>query len=379
MALIAECKKCRLRLTEKGKYRIQETCPICGCTEFRYVVDHWPKGRNAGRKQVSLAAVNLKEARMLERAITGIKYKPVAASSPVATVGEMFPDYLSWYRGHRALTTWHDVSRAWERDLKRIMGSYFVMDIEASHYSLYQTMRKGVSNRTINKELDYFSGFLHWCRREKKMQIPRVDYERLPHHSPPPIVLSPDEIVRIMTAAESEPVYHAFFLCLYTMGLRISPARGIKVEDFDFENRAVRVLQKGGGWKLLPISEHVAESVKRVIKLRKLKAEQHVFSVMKDGRPVQNVRKAIERICKRAGVVKKVNPHLFRHTLLTHLIAAGVPTRTAQDYADHKEITTTEGYTHIALENLRAAQNIAIATRKVYNTDDVLSQPEYNI
>ena len=319
------------------------------------------------------------EAVATEKALMGLRNRTARASSPISSVKDLFPSYLSWYHGHRSKTTWHDVNGAWDRDLEPFFGQYIATEIDASHYSAYQALRATqVSNRTVNKELDYFSGFLHWCRREKKLDIPRVDYERLPYSRPVPIVLSPGEISRILAAAETEPVYHALFLCLYTLGLRISAARGIKVGDFDVENRAVRVFQKGGNWKLLPISERMIESLKKLIKLNDLKADDFVFSV-RDKEPVQNIRKAIARTCKRAGITKKVNPHLFRHTLATHLTAAGVNTRTVQNYMDHAQIETTEGYTHIALENLRKAQDVVASAQKVCDSEDSLHGCEYNI
>jgi integrase/recombinase XerD len=389
MALIVKCRKCRRRVP-----RDATACPACSSTSFRFIVDYWPNGRRGGRRQRTIPAATIQEALKTEKAIMGVKHKPVAIVSPLSTVADLFPEYLRWMvrpasgnnangsklqKFHRAVTTWHDVSGSWERDLKRIFGQYAVVTIDAAHYSLYQTMRGKVSNRTINKELDYFSGFLKWCRREKKLSIPRVDYEKLTCARHSPIVLSPGEIIKIIDAAESEPVYHALLIFLYILGVRISAARGVKVEDFDFENRRVRVVLKGGDEKLLPVTDHVIESVKRVIKLKNLKAGQYVFSVTKDGDPIQNIRKAIARICKRASVTKKVYPHLFRHTHGTHLIEAGVNTRTVQDMMGHAEITTTEGYTHIAIEQLRKAQNALVSTRKPNNSAGSLYGCEYNI
>lgn len=377
MALIIKCRKCSKRIPAD-----QTACPGCGGADLRYIVDYRPNGRRGGRKQIylPLTIASIEEARAFEQAIMNTKHNRVARikATEDSSVAGLFPEYLIWYRKHRSPTTWEDVSGTWERDLKKIFGGYIVTSIEASHYSLYQNMRGKVSNRTINKELDYFSGFLRWCRREKKMQIPRVDYEKLPYSAPVPIILSPGEIIRFLSAAEEEPIYHAFFLTLYTLALRISAARGIKVQDFDFENRAVRVLQKGGNWKLLPVSDHVIESVKEVIKLNDLKAGDYVFSV-RGGEPIQNTRKAIDRICKRAGIKKKVHNHLFRHSLATHFVAAGVNLRTVQDYLDHAEVTTTEVYTHIAVENLRSAQNAVVSTRKINDSVDSLPDCDYNI
>lgn len=365
MALIVKCRICRKRVRTEGP-----SCPLCGSDNLRYIVDYWPRGRNGNRKQFTLPdeVRSFSRARELERAFLAttrsrIRERPKAEKHP--TVDELFPDYLAWHHLHKAPTTWHDVSRSWENSLRPIFGSLEVREVATEHYSLFQQYRATtVSNRTINKELDYFSGFLRWCRREKKMDVPRILYDELPYSRPLPIILSQDEVSRILEAARKEPVYHALLLCLYTMGLRMSEARNLKVEDFDFGNLSIRVLQKGGTWKLLPINEQVSKAVGRLIKSRKLKIGAYVFTVRKSGKPIQNMRKALQRICKRARVTKRVHPHLFRHSIATHMLALDVNLRTIQRYLGHSQVQTTEFYTHVAMNHLRNAQDSVIIPGK---------------
>jgi len=366
MALIVKCRGCRRRVpAEIG------ACPSCGSADFRFIVDFWPRGRNGGRRQITLPAEirTQEQALSIERDFLRARTPRNAArkANPAATVADLFSDYLDWYRLHRAPSTYHDVAGTWERDLRKVFGANDVAEITGAHYSLYQKIRGGrVSNRTVNKELNYFSGFLRWCRKDRKLDIARVDYDELPCSRPLPIVLSPEEVARILAAAESEPLYHALFLCLYTLGLRMNEARNLKREDFDFDNMAVRVKQKGGTWKILPINAQVAAAVKRWMSAREEKLARgwkigpHVFSARKDGDQVQNIRRAIARICGRAEVVKKVNPHLFRHSIATHLLGADVNLRTIQRYLGHSSSSTTEFYTHVALGHLRNAQDTVL-------------------
>jgi integrase/recombinase XerD len=220
----------------------------------------------------------------------------------------------------------------------------------------------GVSNATVNKELHNFSGFVTWCRREKKIPVARVEYKRLPCSRPLPIVLSPEEIVRILAAAEEEPFYHALILCLYTLGLRIKEARFLKVEDFDFANRSVRALQKGGTQKILPVNEKLTEAVKKLIELRGIKQGDYVFSFF-EGKPFRKMPRALNRICKRAGIEKNVYPHLLRHSFATNLLEKGVNLRTIQELLGHKQIATTMFYTHVSIDHMRAAQDL-LSTKK---------------
>lgn len=362
MALLVKCLSCKKKVPSD-----QESCPACGSSELHFIVDYRPKGRWGPRRRVHLpdttktpAAAKAFESAFL-RTIRSVPVR-IAADSD-STVSDLFPRYLTWYKLHRAESSWRDLSNAWNRDIFRIMGEHVVKNINEEHFELYQGLRGGmkVSNRTINKELDYFRGFLRWCRKEKKIDVARIEVDDLPYNREPPIVFSPQEIQKIVEAAESEPVWHALILCLYTLGIRISSARRLRPEDFDFSNKVVRIVQKGGSWRMLPLNDTVIEAVKRVLELKKTKPGKPVFSVRKSEEPIQNMRRALERICARAGVEKKANPHLFRHSIATHMLASDVNLRTIQEYLGHSQVqTTAEIYSHVVMDHLRNAQRTVI-------------------
>lgn len=374
MALIIKCRGCKRRVPKN-----ETACPDCGSTDFRFIIDYWPRGRHGGRRHLSLPedTRTVEQARELEQAYRSArtaKRTLSAAASLNSTVADLFPEYLKWYKLHRAPTTCRDINLSWEASLGPILGEYPIREIAGEHFSLYQQSRKAglpvqekirkcrlgrvASNRTINKELDYFGGFLTWCRRMKRIETGEVHYEKLPCNRPLPFVLSPEEVSRIMKAAEREPFYRAFFLCLYALGFRLNEVRWLRMEDFDFENRAVKVKQKGGTEKILPLSDQVIEAVKDLAKLWPMAPGEYLFALKKTGAPVGDIRAAIKRICKAAGVTKKVTPHLFRHSIATHLMGADVNMRTIQQYLGHSQIATTEFYTHVALGHLRSAQDL---------------------
>lgn len=349
MALIIKCLSCHRRLRDDAP------CPGCGSTGRQVTVDYLPDGRHGRRVRKHLpAGIALEDAQALDELIRKAsreRGKPVVVNTG-ATAAELFPDYLSWYEMHRAPTTYKDVDQVYENHLQEAFGSLPIRSISPSHVELYQRTRRatGVKNRTINKELDYFSGFLRWCRRERKMDNEKLVIDKLPYSRPLPIVLSPGEALAIIRAAE--PIYRAFFLCLYGMGLRFSEARNLKWDDVDFQNQSVRVIQKGGTYKLLPMTDMVRKAIKAV---GKAKAGEYVFMSRRIEGPIRDIRKAIERAKKKAGITKKVTPHIFRHSVATHFLSQDVNLRTIQKYLGHAQSTTTEFYTHVALDHLRTA------------------------
>ena len=307
MTVIDKCRKCRVRIPKES-----DSCPFCGGTSLAYVVDYWPKGRLGGRKRVTLpAGTTREEAVGLEESIHQRRKGHDEKPDLMKIVADLFPDYLDWYKMHRAASTHKDLSQVWETALKPSLGEFPILDIGNEHVTLYHKARIGaVKNSTINKELYYFSGFLKWCRREKKIHAAKLDYAKLPAPRPLPIILTPEEVARIIKAAEGEPFYRAFFLCLYALGFRVNEVRQLTIEDFDFTNRAVKVIQKGGGQKVLPLSDQVIVAVKDLAALWPMQPGEYLFTIKRTGKPIESVRSAIMRICARAGVTKKVTAHL---------------------------------------------------------------------
>jgi len=201
-------------------------------------------------------------------------------------------------------------------------------------------------------QLYYVMAFLKRCREEKNIAVRDVKMKKLTYARPIPIILSPAEVMRILEA--TTPFYRAVFLCLYTLGLRFSEAAHLKRDDIDFENKAVRTRQKGGSFKILPMSEPLIEAL-NAIKPEKVQPGAHTFISSRTGQPIVNIRKAIKNACEKAGIAKHVNPHLFRHSLATHLLGSGINLRTIQKMLGHADMGTTEWHTHVALDHLGEA------------------------
>ena len=322
----------------------------------RWVLDYYPQGRTGKRIRKVLRNMTEQQARDFDQAIRehSLKARKGAGpdpdlAHPHATVRELMPAYLQWYALHRAPTSLADLSLIVEKHWSRYLSDYAVAQIGPEHYTLYQQMRsrENVSNRTINKELAYFGGFLSWCRRIKRLDCPKPVIDQLPYKRPIPIVLTPAEILNLL--AHCKPQLRAFVLCLYTLGLRVNEARLIRWQDIDMDGNAVRVIQKGGTHKLLPLNNPLKKA------LGALPRKQERVFVGRQGKPLTNVRKALLVAAAKAGIEKHVHPHLFRHSWATHLLAAGVNMRIIQQFLGHSQIHTTQWYSQVDLGNMREA------------------------
>lgn len=325
----------------------------------RYIIDYYPQGRRGKRVRKLLPpGISQEAARKLDIEIRGAlkkaREKPVIDPAvPTATVKDLLPDYLEWYALHRAPTSLADVTLIAEGHWKKLLADYRVTEIGPEHLALYQSQRKKqkVSNRTINKELDYFGGFLSWCRRIKRLDCRKPVIDKLPYKRRLPVVLTPEEVWRIVD--QCAPRLRAFVLCLYTLGLRLNEARNLLWSDVDIPGSRVRVLQKGGSYKVLPMNEWLVEALEALPR-----DGARVFASQKGqhkGKPVQSIRKALNSAAKRAGVTKHVHAHLFRHSWATHLLAAGVNMRVIQQFLGHSDIQMTTWYSQVSVEVMRDA------------------------
>lgn len=328
-----------------------------------YVVDYRPDGRYGKRvrRHLPVAIQTDDEAllteRLIKESVTSRKKEDVPLTNE--TVSQLFSKYLDWYEINRARTTYEDIcfTRKYCDD---ILGKERTENINLNHLELYKRMRRASkrnpSNRTINKELAYISGFLRWSAKHGYITARQFKVESLPYKRPIPVVLSVDEVFRILAAAE--PFYRTFFIFLYSLGLRKAEARRLKWGDIDLEMNTVTVKQKGGSLKRLPINELIFTGLSDI---NRGTNDEYVFeskSKLKKGQPICDVRGALQRAVKKAGIDKHVYPHLFRHSIATHLVAKNVNMRVIQKYLGHTSISTTEFYTHVDIHGLMAATKV---------------------
>ncbi len=349
----------------------------------KFIIDYYPKGRYAKRIRQVYDLPDEESARAFERSLLAVHrgHDQAAPASSSQTVNALFPDYLDHCKQQKAARTHTDIERVFYAHFSRLLGDERLIDLNSAHLRHYRLARstekiirgfvkKGVekkvtdatvSGRTVNKELAYFAGFLKWCRRDLDMDLPALHVDKLRTSRPIPMVLSPEEIRKILDAAG--PVHKALILCLYSLGLRFSEAAGMKWVDVDLPGDVIRVIQKGGKWKALPLNPWAKTALEALER-----KGGYVFPGRYGTKPLGDIRKALATICRKAGVTKKVNPHLFRHSIATHLLGMDVNMRTIQQYLGHSQLSATEFYTHVGMDHLRTASKATL--------DAVLSRGE---
>jgi site-specific recombinase XerD len=167
-------------------------------------------------------------------------------------------------------------------------------------------------------------------------------------------VLSPEEVVRFLEAAL--PGRDRTLLDVaYSCGLRLKELVGLQVADIDSARMALRIRHgKGQKERLVPLTPRLL-AVLRVY-WRQYRPAVWLFPGV--NKPTQALTGgAVQRICqrtaKRAGLTKRIHPHVLRHSFATHLLEAGVDLLSVQTLLGHSHFNTTAKYLHVSLRRLR--------------------------
>jgi integrase/recombinase XerD len=147
---------------------------------------------------------------------------------------------------------------------------------------------------------------------------------------------------------------------LYASGLRISELANARLEDFNFEQRIVRATGKGNKTRLVPVGRKACEALAAYLsterpKLVKPRTSSEIF-LSERGTKLTTARiwQIVKKHAQRAGLEKNVYPHLLRHSFATHLLSNGADLRIIQEMLGHADISTTQVYTHVDQQRLKA-------------------------
>lgn len=148
---------------------------------------------------------------------------------------------------------------------------------------------------------------------------------------------------------------------LYATGMRVSELVSVPLQNVDLKMQYVIVMGKGSKERMLPLGRTALKYLERYISVvrprllhGKPEGVQELF-VTSWGGPMtrQRVNELIEAYAKSAGIMKRVTPHMLRHSFATHLLNNGTDLRVVQELLGHADISTTQIYTHMDMERLR--------------------------
>ena len=165
-----------------------------------------------------------------------------------------------------------------------------------------------------------------------------------------PRVLNKDEIYKMIDVTYNLK-HKLVIMFLYYAGLRLDEARNLKWTDLDFERELIHVkIAKGGTERIVFLHKRLQDT----LKIYGLRSEGLIFNSQFSNKIYNSrtIQQIVKHAAKDAGIKKHVSPHTLRHSFATHLLEAGVDIKYIQKLLGHKDIRTTQIYTHIANKDL---------------------------
>jgi integrase/recombinase XerD len=186
---------------------------------------------------------------------------------------------------------------------------------------------------------------------------------RLPHP------LSESEVLRLLSAPDASTLRglrdRAMLSVAYAAGLRVSELVGLELGDVDLARGIVSAAGKGGKRRLVPLGEVALAHLEAYLTAR-AGAEQgrapssYVFRSPRGGKLTrQGFWKIVRQYGRIAGLDGRIHPHQLRHSFATHLLGGGADLRSVQALLGHAHIVTTEIYTHVTRDHVKAAHRKA--------------------
>ena len=142
---------------------------------------------------------------------------------------------------------------------------------------------------------------------------------------------------------------------LYSSGVRVGELISLKIKDMDFKGKTVNVLGKGKKERLLPVTSQAIDSIENYLMKRPTGKDKDsiIFCNLKGEQLTERgVQYIIDTLARNCGIYRKITPHMLRHSFATHFLENGMNLRYLQALLGHSNLSTTEIYTHLSIEEL---------------------------
>lgn len=226
-------------------------------------------------------------------------------------------------------------------------------------------LKRKLHARSASRNLSVLRRFYAMAVRDGRARVDpteTIDAPKLPRL--PPKALGEADVSRLMMAPKADTALglrdRAMLEVLYACGLRVSELIGLTLVQVDLDAGVLKVMGKGSKERLVPLGEEAVDWVQRYragarFELLKGKTSDILFVTARgEAMTRQGFWVLIRRYAKDAGILGKLSPHTLRHAFATHLINHGADLRVVQLLLGHADITTTQIYTHVAKERLKA-------------------------
>ncbi|GIW66122.1 MAG: tyrosine recombinase XerD [Candidatus Parcubacteria bacterium] len=273
-----------------------------------------------------------------------------------------FLKYLDIVKGRSKKTI-----KEYERKLKKFLSwSNYLNPSKITKETIWQ-FRVYLNDLNLDKKTQSYylitiRNFLKFLRNEglntldpSLIELPKIKRKEIE-------ILSDNELKKFLNSVDIKDNKikslrdKAILECLFSTGLRVSELCSLD-KDLDLNKREIVIKGKGENIRIVFLSKRAVIFLKKYLNERKDNFPALFISLSKNSFGKRLTPRAIQKIVKyyanKSGLTKKIHPHSLRHQLATTLISRGVDIRLVQELLGHKNISTTQIYTHITKPKLK--------------------------
>ena len=254
---------------------------------------------------------------------------------------------------------------AYRRDIEQFSRFLQIKNLKIKNVDKF-TVRDYLANvlqpvekkSSIIRKIAALRGFFNFLVKCKVLIISPMDFVLTPKAEKHlPNFLTVGEINLILSSTDTSKISglrdRAILELLYSSGLRISELTTLSKTDVDYFSGTVKVMGKGGKQRLVPVGDIALDIIRKYLKMR-----NDSSAVLFAGNKLQKlsarcIQKMLKKYLKKAGITKKITPHSLRHTFATHLLDNGCDLRSVQEMLGHKNLATTQIYTHVTSQMMK--------------------------
>jgi site-specific recombinase XerD len=298
---------------------------------------------------------------------------------------QQFLEYLEIERG-RSVKTVENYDRYLNRFLafSKAVKPADITEKQVREFRLYLNRQAGtkiggkvesMKRKTQNYYLIALRAFLKFLRKRgvESLSPERIELAKVSERSLD--LISTSELQRLLNSPHKDTLEgkrdKAVLELLFSTGLRISELCSLSIDDVDLSRDEFSVRGKGDKIRVVFLSDDAKSALKKYLSARKDMEDALFIRYGKKAHVGEDARispRAVQRLLKhyaiKAGITRKVTPHVIRHSFATDLLSNGADLRSVQALLGHAHIGTTQIYTHVTDSHLRAVHKKFHSKRK---------------
>jgi tyrosine recombinase XerC len=275
---------------------------------------------------------------------------------------EKFEDYLKIEKNYSSHTL-----RCYRADLKELSDFLKGKDPKSiTHLDLRRFLAKlkqqNLAKRTVVRKLGAIRSFFRYLFRDKYIKTNPADSVFTPKIDKKlPVFLDAEKIIRLITAPAGDDVAglrdRAILEVLYSTGIRVSELVGLNQDDVDLISGVIKVRGKGKKERIALLGKEAQRAISDYIKSRESAASKDPKALFlnksKTRLTDRSVRRIINKYIQKCSIEQKISPHSIRHSFATHMLNNGADLRSVQELLGHKNLSTTQIYTHLGTRRIK--------------------------